>query len=442
MNNFLKGENFRMKFFKNLEAQKTNVKTEIMAGLTTFFAIAYIIIVNSETLSLTGMPRTAAIFAIVFASAVGCFIMAFYADSPIILVPGLGECALFVFTICGKDAMGLSLSQGLAAIFISGILFSIIAFTKLGQILTEAIPEDLKTVIIVGIGLFLTFIGLRNGGIVVASPATMVGLGDFGSVRVIVTLINLGIALFLFSRNIPGGFLISLVLGTVVGIVFGIVDISSISFDMPSISEYSGVFFNMDFSGLADPTFWVAVFSLVLLVTFENLGLMYGQTTNMIGAPEKFKNSFRGGALSVITCGIFGSSPTIDAIETGAGIAAGGRTGLTALTTGILFLLSLLFTPLIMIIPSEAIAPILIIIGFLMVSNISRVDFGNFEIGFPCFLILSTIPLTFSIVDGIALGFIAYPLVMIFKGKAKEVKIPMYVVSLIFVLSFVLKVIA
>lgn len=431
-----------MKLFTNLEAQKTNVRTEIMAGLTTFFAIAYIIIVNSETLAITGMPRTAAIFAIVFASAVGCFIMAFYADAPIILVPGLGECALFVFTICGKDAMGLSLGQGLAAIFISGILFSLIAFTKLAQILTEAIPEDLKTIIIVGIGLFLTFVGLKNAGIVVANPATMVGLGDFGSVKVIVTLINLAIALFLFFRNVPGGFLISLALGTVVGMIFGIVDISSISFEMPSISEYSGVFFNMDFSGLTNPTFWVAVFSLVLLVTFENLGLMYGQTTNMIGAPEKFKNSFRGGAISVITCGIFGASPTIDAIETGAGIAAGGRTGLTALTTGILFLLALLFTPIIMIIPSEAIAPILIIIGFLMVSNISRVDIGNFEIGFPCFLILAAIPLTFSIVDGIALGFIAYPLVMIFKGKAKEVKVPMYVVSLIFVLSFVLKVIA
>ncbi|PRR78520.1 Guanine/hypoxanthine permease PbuO [Clostridium liquoris] len=420
----------------NLKEYNATVKGEIIAGFTSFFAIVYIIAVNSSILSDAGLPLEGAIVATVLSSFVGCLIVAFIGNAPIIMVPGMGVNALFSYTIAGS--MGLSWQQALAAVFISGIVFSIVAFTKLATILTESIPTSLKEAITVGIGLFITFIGLQKSGIIINSPKTFVALGHLNEPQVYVTFINLVITLVLFIMEVPGNFLISMIGGTVIAYFFGLVDISQLAFSGFSLSSYKQVFLAMDFSNIASLSFWIAVFSLTLVLVFENLGLLHGQINVMLKEPDKYKKSFKACALSAITCGVLGTSPTVATIETAAGIAAGGRTGLTSIVTGFLFLLSLFFLPLIKIIPNSAISPILIIIGGLMMKNVLNIDFNDFSEGFPAFLTIIMVPLTFSIVDGMAFGFITYPIVKIASKKTKDVSIPMYIISVIFLINFIL----
>lgn len=420
----------------NLKDHNTTVKREIIAGLTAFFAIVYIIAVNSSILSDAGLPVEGAIVATVLSSFIGCLIIAFMGNAPVIMVPGMGVNALFSYTIAG--VMGLSWQQALAAVFVSGIVFSIVAFTKLATTLTESIPTSLKEAITVGIGLLITFIGLQKSGIIIGSPKTFVALGHFNDPQVYVTFINLVITLVLFIMEVPGNFLISMIGGTVIAYLFGLVDISQLTFTGFSLSSYKQVFLTMDFSNIASLSFWIAVFSLTLVLVFENLGLLHGQINVMLKAPDKYKRSFKACALSAITCGVFGTSPTVATIESAAGIAAGGKTGLTSIVTGVLFLVSLFFLPLIKIIPNCAISPILIIIGGLMMKNTLNIDFNDFSEGFPAFLTIVMVPLTFSIVDGMAFGFIAYPIVKIANKKMKEISIPMYIISVIFLINFIL----
>ncbi|WP_251859592.1 NCS2 family permease [Clostridium sp. Marseille-Q2269] len=420
----------------NLNQYNTTVKGEILAGFTSFFAIVYIIAVNASILSDAGLPLEGAIIATVLSSFVGCILVGFISNAPLILVPGMGVNALFSYTIVGS--MGLSWKQALAAVFISGIIFSMIAFTKFSKTLTESIPICLKEAITVGIGILITFIGLQKSGIVMGSETTFVTLGHFNNPLVYVTFINLIITVVLFIRNVPGNFLISMIIGTVISYFFGIVDISKLNFLSFSMAPYRDVFLKMDFSAVTSITFWVAIFSLTLVLVFENLGLIHAHVNIMLNEPKKFKASFKSCSLSAITCGIFGTSPTVATIETAAGIAAGGKTGLTSIITGILFLVSLFLLPIIKIIPNSAISPILIVIGGLMIKNALNINFNDFSEGFPAFLIIVMIPLTFSIVDGMAFGFIAYPIVKIAEKKSKEISIAMYIISIMFLLNFIL----
>ncbi|WP_050607456.1 NCS2 family permease [Clostridium niameyense] len=420
----------------NLNDHNATFKGEMLAGLTSFFAIVYIIAVNSSILSDAGLPLEGAIIATVLSSFVGCLLVGFTSNAPLILVPGMGVNALFSYTIVG--AMGLSWKQALAAVFVSGIMFSVVAFTKLSKILTESIPTSLKEAITVGIGILITFIGLQKSGIVVGSNSTFVALGQFNNPLVYVTFINLIITVVLFIRNVPGNFLISMITGTFISYFFGLVDVSKLSFSNFSLAGYGEVFLKMDFSAITSIVFWVAVFSLTLVLVFENLGLLHGHINVMLKEPKKFKTSFRGCSISAITCGLFGTSPTVATIETAAGITAGGKTGLTSIVTGLLFLLALFLLPLIKIIPNSAISPILIVIGGLMIKNTLNINFNDFSEGFPAFLTIVMIPLTFSIVDGMAFGFIAYPIVKLANKKYKEVSLAMYIISIIFLLNFIL----
>lgn len=419
-----------------MNADGDMVKRELIAGLTSFFAIVYIVAVNSTILSDAGIPVEAGIIATVLSSFVGCMLMGLIGNTPVILVPGMGVNALFSYTIV--RSMGLPWEQALGAVFVSGIVFAIIAFTKLAQVLTESIPASLKEAITVGIGLLITFIGLQKSGIVVPSGKTFVALGHVSSPLVYVTFINIVITLFLFIRDVRGNFLISMILGTVIAYFFGLVDVSQLSFSGFSLGSYSQVFGHMSFSGIASISFWVATFSLALVLVFENLGLLHGHVNVMLKEPSKFKRSFQASAISAITCGLFGTSPTVATIESAAGIAAGGKTGLSSIVTGFLFLLSLLFIPFIKIIPNSAISPVLIIIGGLMIKNALNIDFNDFSEGFPAFLIIAMIPLTFSIVDGMAFGFVAYPIVKMANKKLDEVTLPMYIISAMFLMNFIL----
>jgi AGZA family xanthine/uracil permease-like MFS transporter len=421
------------KYFQ-LEQHDTTVKKELLAGIVSFFTIVYIVVVNGAILADAGIPIEAGIIATVLTSFAGCILMGFIGNTPIILVPGMGVNALFTYTICGS--MGLSWQEGLAVVFVSGVLFAIVAFTKLSGIISASIPNSLKEAITVGIGIFLTFIGLQKGGIVTSSETTFVKLGDFTDPHVIVTLITLLITITLFARNIPGNFLISILLGTAIAGGFGLINSSSGASSGFSLDGYFDVLGAMSFERIAELAFWTATFSLTMVIVFENIGLVHGHV-NMIQRPDRYKGSLRANAISAITAGLFGTSPTVSTVETAAGISAGGRTGLTAITTGLLFLSSLFFLPYIKMIPDSAIAPILILIGGLMIQNIQNIDLKDFTESFPAFLIIALIPLTYSIVDGMAFGFIAYPILKLVMKRSKEVAIPLYIIALLFLANFI-----
>ena len=416
-----------------LRACDTTIQRELTAGCIGFVTIVYIVAVNASILQDAGIPLQAGILATVCTAFFSALLMAFWANAPIILVPGMGINALFTYTLC--QTMGLSWQEALAAVFVSGLFFSLIAFTRAAQFVSQAIPASLKEAITVGIGLFLTFIGLQKGGLVVTNPTTFVALGDLASPQVIVTLVTLVVMLVLFVRNTPGHFLIGIAVGTGLGLALGIVQPGQGSGF--SLSEYGQVFAGLSFSALWTLPFWIASSSLALVLLFENIGLIHGQTA-MAGREPAFRRSLQANALSVTLSGLLGTSPTVATAESAAAIAAGGRTGLTALVTGTLLLLSLALLPVITVIPDGAIAPVLIIIGALMLQNVQKINLKDFSEGFPAFLIIAVIPLSYSIVDGIAFGFVAYPLLKLALGKRREVPALLYVIAGLFLINLIL----
>lgn len=422
-----------------LNDHQTTVGKESLAGVISFLSIVYIIAVNSTILSDAGIPLEAGIFATVASAFVGCVIMAFWANAPLILVPGMGINALFTYTMV--QSMGLSWQEGLLAVVISGFLFIALAFSRLSAKIVSSIPHSLKEAITVGVGLFLTFIGLQKGKLVVPSENTFVALGDLSDPFVISTLLTLIITIVLFIRNVKGNFLLSMIAGSVLAFLLGVRSGAEKGQSAGSVNDFFSSFGTLSFGAIGDVAFWAAVFSLTMVLIFENIGLLHGQL-GMMNQDSKFPQAFQATAASALLSGVFGTSPTVSSVEGASGIAAGGRTGLTSLITGVLFLSSLLFIPFIKLVPDSAIAPILIVIGALMIQNIKNINLQDLTEGFPAFLIIALIPLTYSIADGIAFGFIAYPLLKLFLGKMREVSMFMYVSALLFFLNFVLHYIA
>lgn len=418
-----------------LKEHDTRVKSELLAGFITFITLVYIVVVNASILADAGIPFEAGIIATALTAFAGSLIMGLWANSPIVIAPGMGVNALFTYTIV--NGMGLSWQEALAAVFVSGILFMLIAFTKLASLIQQAIPTSLKEAITAGIGLFIAFIGMQKGGLIIASKTTLVGIGHFGDIHVILTALTLIVTIILFVRKVPGNLLIGIVFGTVLSMLAGQLGDKSAGASSITWADAIGAIGAMSFQGATSAVFWVATFSLVLVIVFENIGLVHGQL-HMLNQPEKFKRSLRASSVSVIVSGFVGSSPAIPAVETTAGISAGGKTGLTSVTTGMLFLLSLFFIPVIKMIPDTAIAPVLILVGGLMMESVTKIPFADFTEGFPAFLVIAAIPLTSSIVDGIAFGFIMYPILKAATGKWKQVGVPLYVIAALFLLNFVL----
>ncbi|MEK3853595.1 NCS2 family permease [Cytobacillus sp. FSL H8-0458] len=422
-----------------LNSNGTTVKREVMAGTIGFFTIVYIIAVNSLILSEAGIPLEAAIFATILTSVVGCLIMGFWANVPILLVPGMGINALFSYTMV--QSMGLSWQEALAVVFISGLIFMFVAFSRFAQTLSESIPHSLKEAITVGLGLFLMLIGLEKGGIVEKGTNSIIALGELGDPQVLATILTFLLAIILFMRNVPGNFLITVVAGTMIAWAFGLIDVQKTDEKSFALSDYMDVFGAMSFDNFLSVTFWIAIFSLTMVLVFENIGLVHGHV-GFINRPEQFKRAFQANSVSALLSGIFGTSPTVATVESAASMAAGGRTGLTAVTTGMLFVLSAFFIPVIKLIPNSAIAPILIIIGGLMLQNIRNLDLKDMSESFPAIFIIAMIPFTYSIADGIAIGFILYPILKISIGKAKEVSVALYVIAALFLFNFVFHVIS
>ncbi len=417
-----------------LQEEETTFGKEILAGFVAFFTVVYIIAVNSAILSEAGIPIEAAVLATIFTSAAGSILMGLWANAPMVLVPGMGVNAMFSYTIV--QAMGLTWQQGLAVVFISGLFYTVIAFTPLTGILARSIPDSLKDSITVGLGLFLALIGLEKGGIIRKGEHAILALGDIGEPAVILSIVTLLIAAALFAWNVPANFLISIAAGTVLSVLTGVTDLHG-GGPAPKDSGFGSVFMSMDFGNSFTMAFWIAVFSLTMVLVFENIGLIHNQAT-MLQRPAAFTPAFRSNALASMFSGIFGTSPTVSAVESAAAITAGGRTGITSITTGLLFLVSILFIPYVKIIPDSAIAPVLIIIGSLMLHNIKNIPFQDMSEGFPAFLVIIMIPFSYSIADGIGFGFIAYPLMKLLFGKPKEVSIPLYVIAGLFLVNFIL----
>jgi adenine/guanine/hypoxanthine permease len=415
-----------------LAEHQTTVRKEIISGLIGFFTVVYIIVVNSMILSEAGIPFQGAVMATILTCFFGCLLMGIWANAPILLVPGMGINALFTFTLV--QSKGFSWQEALGVVFVSGLIFVIIAFTRLTSLLNSAIPQTLKDAITVGLGLFLMLIGFEKGGIVVSGGTSIIALGDLSDLKVLATIITFIITIVLFLRNTKGHFLISILFGTVLGAVLGLNPHDQL--ETFSMHDYAGVFAGLSLVKIISLPFWVAVFSLTMVVVFENIGLAHSHT-NLAGNPEKFKRVLQINGISAALSGILGSSPTVSAVESTAAITAGGKTGLTSITTAILFLCSIFIIPYMNWIPDNAIAPILILIGGLMTLNIRSMDLRDISEAFPAVLIIVMIPFTYSIADGIAIGFILYPLLKLFTGKAKEVSIPLYVISCLFLMNFI-----
>ena len=426
----------RMKKIFKLKEHNTNFKTELIAGLTSFFAAVYIIVVNASILSDGGISQEPLIIATVFASFIGCLLVALISNTPLVVMPGMGINALFTYTII--LGMGLTFNQALASVVIAGILFLLVAITPLSKILDKSIPNSIKESITIGIGLFITFLGLQKSGLIISDPTTFVKIGDLSDPRILFFMFILILTLVLFAKNIPGSFLISIVTGTIIAITLKFVDTSNLTFSLPNFSEYKSIFFNIDLSEIMNIKFWISTFSLTLVIVFENIGLLHGQINGLLKAPEKQNKALNSIALSTIACGFLGTSPSVSTVEGTAGIAAGGKTGLTSLISGILLLLTLILIPFVNIIPNEVIAPILIILGSLMIKGIVHIDFNDISEAIPSFLIIVLIPLTFSIIDGIAFGFISYVIMKIATKKYKDISIVMYLIAFTFVIYLLL----
>lgn len=416
----------RMSQHFQLDENNTTLKRELMAGITSFFTCAYIILANPLILKDAGIPLGTSVIATIVASIIGCLLMAIWVNAPIVVIPGMGVNAFFSYTMV--QSLGLTPQQGLFAVIIAGVFFFIVSISSFGNRILETVPASLKHGITVGIGLFLTFIGLQKGGIIQSSETTIVSLGHLGSPVTICTLVGIVITLVLFVRNVKGSLLIGIVITSFLTIIFT----EGTPKNIVDFQAQNNLFTFSELNILQIP-FLIAVFSMTMIVLFENMGLLSGMLPDI----EKFPRAYKAVAISTVTSGLVGTSPTIASAESAAGISEGGRTGIPALVAAILFGLSIVAIPLIQLIPGNAVAPVLIIIGALMMKSIQGIPFQDFSEGFPAFLIIICIPMTSSIADGLAFGFIVYPIVKIAIGKWKQVTPLVYIISTLFLLNIV-----
>ncbi|ANZ62868.1 permease [Secundilactobacillus paracollinoides] len=413
-------------------SQKDLLKQEIIAGLTGFFAISYIIIVNPVILKDAGIPTDLSVFATIISSVVGCLIMGFFANSPIILTPGMGVNAFFTYTIV--VTMGMSWQVAVAISMVASVVYMIVAFTKLADVLAEAIPGSLKSGITAGIGLFLVEIGLEKAGLIVRGKSSLIELGNLTSPACLLALFGLLLSVILYQRNVTGGFLIGIVVTTIIGILFGIRDSDSISVKLSELSQYHNIVLKGDFSHALSIPFILAAFSMTMILVFESMGLLQG----VLPDKRKFKKSFQASSVTAFLSGMLGTSPTVAAAESASGIESGGRTGIMSITAGILFAISLFFTPLLSYVPQAAIAPVIIITGAIMMESIGNIDMSDFAAWFPAFLIVVLIPMTNSISTGLAFGFVFYPILRVVSGDGRSVRGPMYLLGALFLIDLVL----
>ncbi|MCM3180994.1 NCS2 family permease [Cytobacillus horneckiae] len=439
-----------MKKYFQFEELGTTYRREIIGGITTFLAMAYILAVNPMTLTLADVPDLpdnmrmdygAVFVATALSAAIGSLIMGLIARYPIGLAPGLGLNAFFAYTVILVN--GMPWTHALAAVFISSAFFLILTLTGLREKLINAIPFELKIAVGAGIGLFITFIGFQSAGIIVKNEATLVGLGDLGNPNTLLAIFGIIVTVILMTRGIKTGIFFGMVITMIVGWIFGLINTPEQVVDtVPSVAPTFGALF----SAFGDPSFYTTamlgvVLTFLFVDFFDNAGTLMA-VANQAGFVKDNKLPRAGKALfadatASMSGSIFGTSTVTSFVESSAGVAAGARSGFAAIVTAACFVLSLFFFPLLEVVTSAVTAPALIIVGILMVSSLGQIDWNRFEIAVPSFFTMITMPLSYSIATGIAVGFIFYPITMIVKGKAKEVHPVMYFFFLVFLLYLI-----
>ncbi|WP_087024927.1 NCS2 family permease [Thaumasiovibrio subtropicus] len=415
-----------------LKEHGTTVRTEILAGVTTFLTMAYIIFVNPSMLSATGMDHGAVFVATCLAAAVGCIVMGLAANYPVAQAPGMGLNAFFTYGVV--LGMGHTWQVALAAVFLSGICFIILSVLKVREWLINAIPLSMRTGISAGIGLFLAFIALQNSGIVVDNPATLVGLGDMKAWGAIMAALSFFLTIALVVRGVKGGVMIAILAVTAISVLFGYQEYAGIVSLPPSVAP---TFMQLDFAGAFEVGIVSIVFAFLFVDLFDTAGTLVGvaQKADLVdekGNIPRLNRALLADSSATSIGALFGTSNTTSYIESVSGVAVGGRTGLTAVTVGVLFILSLFFAPLAGMIPAYATAGALFYVAILMMSGLVSIDWRDLTEAAPVMVTCLLIPLTYSIADGIGLGFIAYALIKLLSGKGRDVNISVWIIAALF----------
>ena len=420
------------------DATQTTVKTEIVAGVTTFLTMSYILAVNPSIFSqLEGMPGGAVFTSTAIAAIIGCLAMAFIGKMPFGLAPGMGLNAFFVYSVC--LGMGYSWQFALTAVFIEGLIFILLTLTNVREAIVKAIPMNLRNAIGAGIGLFIAFIGLASAGVVVHNDATLVALGDITTGSALLTLIGLVVTGFLYAKKIPGSILIGIIITMIIGISMDVTEFKGIMSQPESIEP---IFCKFEFENVFTLDMLVVVFTFLFIDMFDTMGTFVGVCTksNMVdekGNINRINEAFMADSIATTAGAMLGTSTTTTYVESAAGVAQGGRSGLTAFTVACCFVVALFFSPLFLSIPAAATAPALIIVGLLMIEPVVRIPFDDVTEAIPAFVCIIMMPLTYSISNGIMLGMICYVLINLVCGNFKKVTLTMYILAILFILKYI-----
>lgn len=415
----------------------TTVRTEVMAGVTTFLAMAYILAVNPSILSETGMDKGALFTTTALIAGFATILMGVYAKLPFALAPGMGLNAFFAYSIC--SIMGYSWQFALTAVFIEGLIFILLTVTNLREKIVDIIPDTLKNAISVGIGLYIAFIGLQSCGIIINNDLTLVSLSPLSSPSPMLAIIGVIFTSILLVKNVQGALLWGILVTTIVGIPMGVTQMTGVMSVPPSIEPIALKF---EWNRIFTPDMFVVVFTLLFVDLFDTIGTLIGVATKagMVrnGKIPRLRQAFEVDALATTVGAMMGTSTVTTFVESAAGVNEGGRTGLTAFVSGLCFLLSLFFAPFFLAIPSSATAPALILVGLMMMSSVVKINFNDYSEAIPAFICIIFMPLSYSISDGIVMGLLSYILVNLFSGKYKKVSVGMYVLGAFFLLRFLL----
>jgi AGZA family xanthine/uracil permease-like MFS transporter len=427
------------KLFK-LQEHGTNFNRELVAGLTTFLTMAYILAVNPGMLSNTGMPAGGVFTATALASAIATLVMAFAANLPVALAPGMGLNAFFTFSVV--IGLGYSWQLALTAVFLEGILFIILSLVNVRELIIKAIPGNLKKAVAVGIGLFIALIGFENSGIIIGNESTLVGLGNITGGSALLAIIGLVITIVLYANKVPGSILLGIVITTIVGIPMKITQVPE-GFRIFSLPA-APLFAQFEFSQILTFKFFTVFFTFLFVDIFDTVGTLVGVTTqagliNKNGEIPRVKQALLADAVGTVAGAVLGTSTITSYVESTAGVAAGGRTGLASLFTGLLFLAALFLSPLFLMVPGAATAPALIVVGFLMMQAVTDINFKDPTEGIPAFLAIVMMPFAYSIAEGIVYGLLSYVVLKALTLKFKDISVVTWILFVIFILRFFIK---
>lgn len=417
---------------------KTTIRREIVAGITTFLTMSYILAVNPTMFGLLdGMPSGAVFTSTAVAAIIGCLAMAFFGKLPFGLAPGMGLNAFFVYSVC--LGMGYSWQFALTAVFIEGLIFILLTLGNIREAIVNAIPQSLRNAIGAGIGLFIAFIGLSSAGVVIHDDATLVALGDITSGSALLALVGLIITSLLYMRNVPGSILIGILITMVIGMFMGVTEFKGVVSHPESMAP---IFCKFEFDNIFTLDMLVVVLTFLFIDMFDTVGTLVGVCTkaNMIdkdGKIYRIKQAFMADAIATTAGAMLGTSTTTTYIESAAGVAQGGRSGLTAFSVAVCFATALFFSPLFLSIPAAATAPALIIVGLLMLEPVAKIQWNDFTEAIPAFICVIMMPFTYSISNGILLGMIAYVVINVMSGRYKKISTTMYILAVLFVLKYI-----